>query len=403
MSASTPAFDVAVVGGGIVGMATARELLLRRPRRLVVLEAETTLAAHQTGRNSGVIHSGLYYKPGSLKATLCVTGREAMYRFCDEHEILSERCGKVVVATRAEELPALAELERRGAANGITLVRCGPEQLREHEPHVRGIAGLFVADTGIVRYARVVEAMAADVARVDGCEVRRGARVERVDVRADELVVTTATGELRARNLVNCAGLQSDRVARMCGVEPGVQIIPFRGDYYDLVEARRGLCRNLIYPVPDPRFPFLGVHYTRSTDGSVECGPNAVLSLEREGYARTSFKGDDVADMVTYLGFWNMAATHWRMGMFEMHRAFSKAAFVRALGALVPEIAEADVVPARAGVRAQAVLPDGKLVDDFEIRRAPGMLHVLNAPSPAATASLAIAEHIARAAEEVFR
>jgi L-2-hydroxyglutarate oxidase len=397
------AYDIAIIGGGIVGMATAMALLQRRRRRLVVLEAETSLAQHQTGRNSGVIHSGLYYKPGSLKATLCAAGREAMFRFCEERGIAHERCGKIVVATADEQLPALAELERRGHANGLLGVRrCSIEELREHEPHVAGVSGLFVPETGIVSYAAVLEEMAKVVVELGG-EVRLGTRatfVRRND--RSTLAIDTEQNEVVARNLINCAGVYADRVARNAGFDPGVRIVPFRGEYYEVVESRRSLCKNLIYPVPDPRFPFLGVHYTRATNGEVEAGPNAVLALSRVGYTLTAFRDEDVLEMIGFDGFRRLIAEHWRMGLFELHRSLSKAAFVRALQALIPEIRAEDIVRGRAGVRAQAVEKSGKLVDDFRLVAGAGMLHVLNAPSPAATASIAIGDHLAGRAEEVF-
>lgn len=401
-------YDVVVVGGGIVGMATALALLEASGgrRRLVVLEAEPALAAHQTGRNSGVIHAGLYYKPGSLKATLCAEGREDMFRFCAEHGVVTERCGKLVVASTDAQVAQLDELERRGRANGLAGIRrCTREELVEREPHVAGVAGLFVPETGIVKYADVLAAMARKVESLGG-EIRLGTRVSfvRRSERAHEaFVVETDRGEVVARNLVNCAGLQSDRIARATGVDPGLRIVPFRGEYYDLVPARRHLCKNLIYPVPDPRFPFLGVHFTRATDGTVEAGPNAVLAFRREGYTLTDFESGDFLEMIGFEGFWKLIGQHWRMGVFEMHRSLSKAAFVKALQALVPEIRSEDVERGRAGVRAQAVETDGKLVDDFRLVDGPGMLHVLNAPSPAATASLAIGRRLAARALEVFR
>jgi L-2-hydroxyglutarate oxidase len=324
-----------------------------------------------------------------------------MYGYCARKEIPHERCGKIIVATNETELPKLEQLEQRGLANGLRVTRCPREQIAEYEPHVRGLAALFVAETGIVKYRDVVEALALDVGRSGG-EVRRGFRVDQIAMRSDSIVVRSRSDEVAGKNLVNCAGLHSDRVARMTGVEPGVAIIPFRGEYYDLIPERRDLCLNLIYPVPDPRFPFLGVHYTRSVDGEVECGPNAVLALKREGYERTSIDERDLSEMVSYLGFWKLIADHWRMGMFELHRSFSKAAFVKALQALIPELRESDVHPGRAGVRAQAVEPDGRLVDDFRIVSAPRVCHVLNAPSPAATASLAIGEYIASSALSSF-
>lgn len=381
-------------------MATAAELLARG-RRVIVLEAETELAEHQTGRNSGVIHSGLYYKPGSFKARLCAEGREAMFQFCAEQDIAHERCGKVVVATKPELLVMLDELERRGRANGLSPVRMTAEEIKEHEPHVACLAGLFVKETGIVKYAHVLKALARLVEQRGG-EVRLGARVVGIGKDAT-FIVQTERAELRAKNLVNCAGLQCDRIARMAGAEVDLTIIPFRGEYYDLVESRRALCKNLIYPVPDPRYPFLGVHLTRAPDGQVEAGPNAVLAWKREGYTKSDFSLDDMLDLLGFRGFWQMATRHMRTAVFEMHRSLSKPAFVRAVQELVPEVRAEDLVPGRAGVRAQAMLPDGTLVDDFRFSEGPGMLHVLNAPSPAATASLAIAKHIANAGERVFR
>jgi L-2-hydroxyglutarate oxidase len=400
MAADT--FDVAVIGGGIVGTATAMAILRHRQIRLAVIEKERHLAAHQTGNNSGVIHSGLYYRPGSLKARNCTAGREALYTFCAEHGIPAERCGKVVVATREDQLPALAELQRRGEANGLAgMRRLLPEEIRELEPHAAGIAGLFVPQTGIVDYTRVTEAYGEEI-RGRGGEVVLGAPVRRVVRDGRGLVLETGRGEVRCRFLVNCAGLHSDRMARMAGVDPGVQIVPFRGEYYELVPERRGLVRNLIYPVPDPEFPFLGVHFTRKIGGGVEAGPNAVLAFKREGYTRWSLSGRDLLDAVSSAAFWRMAGRYWRMGAGEYWRSFNKAAFVRALRALMPEITSADLAPGGAGVRAQALDPDGKLVDDFRIVEAERQIHVLNAPSPAATASIAIGEGIAETTLKSF-
>lgn len=395
-------FDVVVIGGGIVGMATAMALLGRKPRTLAVLEAESDLAAHQTGRNSGVLHSGIYYKPGSLKATLCVQGRDAMVRFCEERGVPTEICGKVIVATRDEELPALEMLAERGAKNGVRVSRCGVSELREREPAVRGRAALYVPDTGIVSYAEVTRAMAG-VVQERGGDVRLGARVMGIAAEARAFVIETARGTVTARNIINCAGLHCDQIATMCGLTPQVAIVPFRGEYYDLVPARRSLCKNLIYPVPDARYPFLGVHFTRAVDGSVEAGPNAVLALKREGYKKSDFDFEDVAALLGYVGFWKMASQHWLTGVREMHRSLRKAAFVKSLQALIPDIQANDLAPGRAGVRAQAVDTDGKLVDDFRLLEGEAMLHVLNAPSPAATASIAIGESLAAAAERVFR
>jgi len=393
--------DVAVIGGGIVGMATAAELLARKRGPLVVLEAEETLGEHQTGRNSGVIHSGIYYKPASLKAKLCAEGREAMFRFCEERAIPHERCGKVIVATREELLPMLDELERRGRANGLAPRRVTAEEIKEREPHVACLAGLVVEETGIVRFSVVLRELGRLVAERGG-EVRTNSRV--LDIKKDgaHFVLVTPSGEVTAKNIVNCAGLQCDRIARLAGADPKLAIIPFRGEYFDLVPEKRGLCRDLIYPVPDPAFPFLGVHLTRAVDGSVEAGPNAVLAMKREGYFKSSFSLRDVGSLLGYSGFWHMARKHARTGAYEMYRSLVKSAFVRAVQELVPEIRSEDLVPGRAGVRAQAVEPDGALVDDFRIITGPSMLHVLNAPSPAATASLAIAKHIAAEATRVF-
>lgn len=394
--------DVAIIGGGIVGMSVALNLLQKYGVSVVVLETEKELAQHQTGHNSGVIHSGLYYKPGSHRARNCAEGREAMYRFCAEHGIPHERCGKVVVAVDARELPNLDELERRGKANGLVgMRRIGPEEIKEREPHVAGIDGLWIPETGIVDYKLVVRKY-ADLARELGGEIRLQAQVRAVRRDGIELVLETNAGPFRARNLVNCGGLQSDRVARMCGLEPGVQIVPFRGEYYEIVPERRHLVKGLIYPVPDPAFPFLGVHFTRGVHGEVEAGPNAVLAFRREGYTRTSFSFRDVWQMIRYRGFWAMARQHWRTGLSELHRSFSKRAFHRALTRLIPELKMEDIHPFGAGVRAQALERDGKLVDDFRFVEAERMIHVLNAPSPAATASLAIGRTIADMAGKNF-
>jgi (S)-2-hydroxyglutarate dehydrogenase len=396
------AHDIAIIGGGIVGLGTALALSESTSAKLVVLEAEGKLAAHQTGHNSGVIHSGLYYKPGSLKAKNCAEGRELMYRYCAENGIAHERCGKVVVAIEQRELPALAELERRGIANGLRgLRRLNPDEIRQHEPHVAGIAGLFVAETGIVDYKQVAESYAQKV-RAQGGDVRLDAKFVGFRRSGSEFVLTTTQGELTCRALVNCAGLQSDRVANLCGVDPGLQIVPFRGEYYDLVPERWSLVKNLIYPVPDPRFPFLGVHFTRMIHGGVEAGPNAVLAFRREGYTRTSFRLRDVLQMLGYRGFWRMARKYYDMGAAEMYRSLSKRAFLKALQRLIPELRWQDIHPAGAGVRAQAVDPDGKTVDDFRIVQGDRMVHVLNAPSPAATASISIGRTIAAMAMKNF-
>jgi L-2-hydroxyglutarate oxidase len=396
-------FDVAVIGGGIVGAATAMALLDATPElSLVLLEKEARLAAHQTGHNSGVIHSGLYYRPGSLKAQNCTAGREALYAFCAEHAVPYERCGKVVVATREEELPQLAELERRGRENGLEgIERLDAGQLRDCEPHVKGIAGLHVPQTGIVDYVAVTEAY-AEVVRRRGGEIRTASRVVSIRRTAEGFRLGTSRGEVQCRTLINCAGLQCDRVARLAGVDPQIRIVPFRGEYYELVEARRHLVSNLIYPVPDPAFPFLGVHFTRMIDGTVEAGPNAVLAFKREGYGRLSFSLADTLGTAAYGGFWWLAGRYWLVGLREYYRSFSKGAFVRDLQRLIPVLREEDVVRGGAGVRAQAVDAGGKLLDDFHIVEAEGMIHVLNAPSPAATASIAIGRSVAEKARQSF-
>ena len=396
-------FDVAIVGGGIVGLATGLKILERCPgKKLCVLEKERAVAAHQTGNNSGVIHSGLYYKPGSAKAKTCVEGARRMVEFCQQHRIAHEICGKIVVATSEAELPALAELLRRGQANGVAgVVEAGPERLKEIEPHASGIRGLWVPGTGIVDYAAVARKYAELIAAAGG-EVRLGTRLTgiRQDAAAEQILLTTA-GEIRARLLINCAGLHSDRVARLGGARPDVRIVPFRGEYYKLLPDHRHLVKGLIYPVPDPRFPFLGVHFTRMIDGGVECGPNAVLAFKREGYTKTSFSLRDSVETFTYPGFWRMGLKYWRTGLGETYRSFSKAAFVRALQRLLPEIGAEHLEAGGAGVRAQALSADGALVDDFRIVRSGSAIHVLNAPSPAATASLCIGEQIAEMALHV--
>jgi (S)-2-hydroxyglutarate dehydrogenase len=399
---ASPRYDVVVIGGGILGIATARALSERLRGSLAVLEAESGLAHHQSGHNSGVIHSGLYYKPGSLKARNCVEGRDLMYRFCEEHGVPHERCGKVVAAISERELPALDELERRGRANGLSgMRRLGPEEIRELEPHVAGVAGLHVPHTGIVDYRRVIE-LFADEVRADGGEILLGARVGKVRRMGGELVLETERGAVTARALVNCAGLQADRVARLCGVRPGLQIVPFRGEYYALRPERQSLVRNLVYPVPDPAFPFLGVHFTRMIHGGVEAGPNAVLAWKREGYRHRDVSVRDLAQMAGYGGFWRMARRYWATGLGELYRSVSKRAFVNALRKLVPDLRADDIVRAGAGVRAQAVEPTGVLCDDFRIVEAEGMVHVLNAPSPGATASISIGQTIADLAAQRF-
>ena len=395
-------YDVVIIGGGIVGIATAMALSKCKNIKLCVLEAEAKLAAHQTGNNSGVIHSGLYYKPGSLKARNCVEGRQKLYEFCQKYEIDHEQCGKVVVATKTEEIPALDELERKGLANGLLgLKRLSRDQIKEYEPHITGIGGLLVPETGIVDFEQVTNRF-AELVMDAGHEIKLNTAFRNVLMQRDNLVIETSKGEIQTKNLINCAGLQSDRIARACGMDPGLRIIPFRGEYYELKPEKHYLINNLVYPVPDPEFPFLGVHFTRMIHGGVEAGPNAVLAFKREGYKKTSFSLKDTIEIFGYKGFFVLIAKYMKMGIGEFYRSFSKAAFVKALQRLLPEIESQDIVPGGAGVRAQALEKNGNLVDDFRIVQNKRMIHVLNAPSPAATASISIGKKIAIMAEEQF-
>jgi L-2-hydroxyglutarate oxidase len=396
--------DVAVVGGGLVGTATAMALCGRGGSGLsvAVLEAEDRLAVHQSGHNSGVIHSGLYYRPDSLKAELCIAGRRSLVRFCVQEEIPFVRCGKLVVATRPSELGRLDELERRGRENGLSgLQRLVGEEIAEVEPHAAGIAALRVPETGIVDYRAVAQAYGRRVEERGG-RIVTGARV--VAVRADGagLAVETTQGAAGCRLLVNCAGLESDRVARLCGAAVDVRIVPFRGEYYELAAERRGLVKGLIYPVPDPRFPFLGVHLTRRIGGEVEAGPNAVLAWKRTGYARGSFARADAAEIVSWPGFWRLAARYLTIGAYEALRSHSKRLFLRDLQRLVPELRAEDLEPGGSGIRAQALDRKGALVDDFRIVGSERAIHLLNAPSPGATASIAIGEKIGALAMEAL-
>ncbi|MCP5105111.1 MAG: L-2-hydroxyglutarate oxidase [bacterium] len=387
---------MAIIGGGIVGMATALELSRSKKMSIIVIEAENHLAAHQTGNNSGVIHSGLYYKPGSLKAINCAKGRELLYDFCQIHNIPHERCGKVVVAVHQDELPNLEKLHQRGTANGLKgIKRLKPEEIKEYEPHVTGVAGLFVPDTGIADFVKVTEKY-AEIFKTNGGELKLNTRVRKINTIKNEIRLHTTSGDIVCKKLVNCGGLHSDRVARMSGVDPGLKIIPFRGEYYEIKKEKHSLVKNLIYPVPDPKFPFLGVHFTRMIHGGIEAGPNAVLAMKREGYKKYNFSFKDNFELLFYKGFRKMALKHWRMGMGEMYRSLSKSAFTRALQRLLPEIEKKDLKPGGAGVRAQALEPDGFLVDDFRIKETENMVHVLNAPSPAATASINIGKTIAQ-------
>jgi L-2-hydroxyglutarate oxidase len=395
--------DVTIIGGGIVGLAVALDITKRFPRlRLLLLEKEHRVGQHQSSHNSGVIHSGIYYKPGSLKAKLCVEGARAMIEFCRAHDITYKVCGKVIVATHEDEFPGLEELRRRGEANGLTgLQSIGSEELREIEPRARGLRALVVPSTGITDYAAVC-AKYAELIQAQGGEIRTSTAVTGLRQLASEIVVETSGPAFSTNYLINCAGLFSDRISRMAGEKPDVMIVPFRGEYYDLIPERSSLVRALIYPVPDPRFPFLGVHFTRRINDSVDAGPNAVFAFRREGYRRTDFNLNDMASSFAFPGFWRMAALHWRSGLDEFRRSFSKAAFVRALQRLIPEVSEKDLVPGSSGVRAQALRRDGTLVDDFQFVPSRRMLHVLNVPSPAATASIAIGRVIGEMAAHHF-
>ncbi|MHC1737821.1 MAG: L-2-hydroxyglutarate oxidase [Ignavibacteriaceae bacterium] len=388
-------YDIIVIGGGIVGCATGMALAMHGKKSVLVIEAEKEVAFHQTGNNSGVIHSGLYYKPGSMKAENCVRGRELMYKFCEENGIKFDRCGKLVVATERSEIPRLNDLEERGRANGLTsLKRVQGDEIEEYEPNARGIGGLFVGETGIVDYKEVTKKY-AEMIRENGGEVNTDCKFLELHKRGN-LVVETSQGDVECRYLVNCGGLQSDRIAKLCGVDPKIRIIPFRGEYYMINKSKEDLVRNLIYPVPDPRFPFLGVHFTRMINGGCEAGPNAVLAFKREGYKRSQISVKDTAEMIVYPGFWIMASKFYKMGIGEFYRSFSKDKFLESLQRLVPAIGLNDIERGGAGVRAQALSGDGNLLDDFCIEEGERMIHVLNAPSPAATASISIGEIIAK-------
>jgi len=387
--------QVAIIGAGIVGLATGLELTSRYPGvSLVVIEKESAIATHQTSHNSGVIHSGIYYKPGSLKARLCVEGSEALVRFCQENGVPYDLCGKVIVATTENELPRLDQLYRRGNANGLNrLQMLTAEELREIEPHAAGIRGIRVPSTGIIDYGKVAEKYAEHIVKRGG-EIHLSHEVTALKRSRGNTIVETTRGPIESKLVINCAGLQSDRISRMADAKLDLSIIPFRGEYYEITPAKHHYVKGLIYPVPDPQFPFLGVHFTRRIGGGVEAGPNAVLALKREGYSKSSFDVGDVLEFATFPGFWIMAAKHWQMSAGEYHRSWSKAAFVRALQRLLPELTPEDLVPGGSGVRAQALDISGKLIDDFYFVYTDGMVHVCNVPSPAATASLAIGKYI---------
>jgi (S)-2-hydroxyglutarate dehydrogenase len=387
-------YDFTIIGGGIVGLSTGMALSKRYPQaQIVVLEKEHSWAAHQTGHNSGVIHSGIYYKPGSFKAKFCRDGATSMVEFCQEHDIDHDVCGKVIVAVDESEVQRLENIYNRGVENGIKVQRITAEEVKEVEPHVRCVAGVRVFSTGIANYKQVCLKY-AELIQQQGGELRLDTKVLRIVRSGSNQVVETNNGSFETRFVINCAGLHSDRVAKLNNVDPQAKIIPFRGEYYELVPEKRHLVKTLIYPVPNPDFPFLGVHFTRMIDSSVHAGPNAVLSMKREGYKKTDFDLRDFAEVMTYPGFWKLAAKHADEGMQEIIRSFSKAAFVHSLQQLIPEVQAADLVPCHAGVRAQALMNDGKLVDDFLIISGQNCINVCNAPSPAATSSLEIGKAI---------
>ncbi len=389
-------YDSIIIGGGIVGLSTAYQILKVKPdQNLLLIEKEDDVSKHQTGNNSGVIHSGIYYKPGGLKAKNCRRGYEMLLKFCDENNVKYEICGKVIVATSENELPYLDNLFERGKLNGLqNLEKLNAGQLKEIEPHVNGIAGIKVPQTGIIDYKDVSQTLKQKLVEI-GAEIRFGETVYKITRNSSDVVVTTNKNEYESKLVVSCAGLHSDRVAKLTDETLPLRIIPFRGEYYKLKPEKRYLVKSLIYPVPDPAFPFLGVHFTRMIDGEVEAGPNAVLAFKREGYTRFSFNFKDSADTFTWPGFLKVANKYWRTGFGEFHRSFSKKAFVKALQKLIPEITEDDLTPGGAGVRAQACDRTGGLLDDFYFSENGNVIHVCNAPSPAATSSLSIGEYIA--------
>ncbi|WP_350302752.1 L-2-hydroxyglutarate oxidase [Peribacillus frigoritolerans] len=387
-------YDFAIVGGGIVGLSTGMALYQRFPNaKVVVIEKEAVVADHQTGHNSGVIHSGIYYKPGSFKARFARQGSKSMKEFCQMHGIEHDICGKVIVATKPEELPLLDDLYSRGLQNELAIQRIGVDELKEIEPHVNGLGAIRVPQAGIVNYRQVSEKM-ADIIRGNGGEIKLNTKVEKIDEDFDEVIIDTNNGTIKARVVINCAGLHSDRIAAAAGYKTDMKIVPFRGEYFKLKPEKRFLVNHLIYPVPNPKFPFLGVHFTRMISGEVDAGPNAVLSFKREGYKKTDFNAKDLTEVLSYKGFWKLASKFMKEGMDEYVRSFSKKQFTKSLQELIPEIQEDDLIPAPAGVRAQALQDDGNMVDDFHIIIGKRTIHVCNAPSPAATASIEIGKEI---------
>lgn len=399
-SLPTTPVDIAIVGGGIVGLAAARELLLRhRDLKLVIVDKEAQIASHQTGHNSGVIHTGIYYRPGSMKARACVAGHKLVMAYCDERSIPYKRCGKVIVALDESELARLNDLFERGTANGVEgLEMIGPERLREIEPYAAGIKAIYSPNTGIIDYGQVARAYAEDVIAMGGMIVP-DTRVLRLDQRAASTVLVTTRGDLEARSVVTCAGLYSDKIS---GAGKELKIVPFRGSYYCLRPDKRHMTRALIYPVPDPSFPFLGVHFTRVLNGDVWIGPNAVLAFAREGYKRWAINPGELLDTLTYAGFWKLAGRYWRTGLAEMYRDYVKSAYIKLAQRYMPELTIEDTVAGPSGVRAQALDFNGGLLDDFAIKQDGRVIHVQNAPSPAATSSLVIGQTIADAADRAF-
>ena len=405
MNGSTD-FDIVVIGGGIVGLASAYKIMLSHPEiRIAVLEKEEKVAAHQTGHNSGVIHSGLYYTPGSNKARTCIKGREELVGFAKKHKIPYEICGKIIVATKVKELANLETILRNGQESDIEgIEKIGQEQIKEIEPSCEGIAGIRVPCTGIIDFTKVAEKLSRLIEKKgSGNKVLTSHMVTALDKHDFFTKIVTNQQSFSAKYIINCAGLQCDRVAKMDSVAPGMRIVPFRGDYYELTEKAQEKVKGLIYPVPDPALPFLGVHFTRTIAGNVECGPNAVFSFKREGYGKTDFSLADTMDALSYPGLWKMFFRYWRYGLGEYARAFSRKLFLRQLQRLIPSLQDEDIKPCKAGVRAQALAPNGRPIDDFKIERKGNSIHVLNAPSPAATASLAIGETINQIATDYFK
>ncbi len=400
-------YDILIVGGGIVGLATAYQLLLARPSlKLLLIEKENAIAKHQTGNNSGVIHSGIYYKPNSLKATNCIGGYEMLLDFCEKENIAFDKCGKIIVATKNEELPALKNIYDRGLENGLTgLINIKKEQIADYEPHVKGVAGIFVPQTGIIDYKVVCQKLAQKIKELGGY-IHLSEKVKDIKLNDQKsgnstfAKVITSNSEYQTALVINCAGLYSDKVTKMTMPNAPIKIIPFRGEYYKLISEKKHLVKNLIYPVPDPNFPFLGVHFTRMINGDVEAGPNAVLAYKREGYKKTDISAAELVETLTFRGFQKVAFKYWKTGLGEIHRSYSKNAFTKALQELIPEVQKEDLVVADAGVRAQACDKDGGLLDDFKILEKQGVINVVNAPSPAATSSLSIGKTIAEMALE---